>query len=408
MRTDYAPLPSLLSCIIDNRGRTCPTSVAGIKLIATNCIHNDKLYPVYENVRHVSAETYGSWFRGHPLPGDIIFVNKGSPGRVCLVPQEIDFCIAQDMVALRADARKVNPKYLFAALRSDEVQKQIENMHVGTLIPHFKKGDFDRLLIPVPDRLIQDQIGEIYYNISLQIDLNRRMNETLEAMARALFKDWFVDFGPVRAKAEGRPPYLAHELWSLFPDALDDEDKPVGWRLGQLDDLIILQRGFDLPADQRTPGHYIVMAASGPNGTHNRFMVQGPGVTTGRSGVLGRVFYSHEDFWPLNTSLWVKEFRNSSPEHAYFLLQNIDFSSFNAGSAVPTLNRNHVHNLPFAVPDARIITAFSRYALPLLKRQRAGEVESNTLAQLRDFLLPKLMSGEIRLRDAEKAVEAAL
>ena len=131
---DQLPFTELLSTIIDNRGKTCPTAESGIPLIATNCIRNDSLYPLHEKVRYVDRDTYETWFRGHPIPGDLIFVTKGTPGRVCMVPDPVGFCIAQDMVAVRADKSKVEPNYLLAALRSREVQRQIENMHVGTLI----------------------------------------------------------------------------------------------------------------------------------------------------------------------------------------------------------------------------------------------------------------------------------
>src|SRR4051794_32622069 len=123
------PFDSLLSEIVDNRGRTCPTAPEGIPLIATNCIKNEHLYPTYEDVRYVSQETYKTWFRGHPKPGDLVFVCKGTPGRVCVAPDPVDFCIAQDMVAVRADPAKVDPLYLFAALRSPHVQARIGNMH---------------------------------------------------------------------------------------------------------------------------------------------------------------------------------------------------------------------------------------------------------------------------------------
>jgi type I restriction enzyme, S subunit len=149
-----------------------------------------------------------------------------------------------------------------------------------------------------------------------------------------------------------------------------------------------------------------VIAASGPNGTHNQFMVRGPGVTTGRSGVLGNVFYIHGDFWPLNTSLWVKQFKHSTPAYAYNLLRGLDFASFNAGSAVPTLNRNHIHNLPVIIPPIDIIQAFEELAVLLLKREKANVDESRTLAALRDALLPKLISGELRVKDAEQFVAA--
>jgi len=158
MGIETIPFSQLIAEVVDNRGRSCPTVNHGVPLIATNCIRNELLYPTYDKVRFVSHETYSTWFRGHPLPGDILFVNKATPGRVCLVPNPVGFCIAQDMVAVRADTRKVYPRYLLAALRSKVVQDQISQMHVGTLIPHFKKGDFDKLLIPVPTPYDQQHI----------------------------------------------------------------------------------------------------------------------------------------------------------------------------------------------------------------------------------------------------------
>jgi type I restriction enzyme S subunit len=137
------------------------------------------------------------------------------------------------------------------------------------------------------------------------------------------------------------------------------------------------------------------MAASGPNGCNDKFMVRGPGVTTGRSGVLGKVFFIHGDFWPLNTSLWVKEFKRVSPAYAFHLLRGLDFEMFNAGSAVPTLNRNHVHNLPVVMPPKPIVEAFDAQVMPLMKQQKANEDQSHTLATLRDSLLPKLLSGQL-------------
>ena len=230
------------------------------------------------------------------------------------------------------------------------------------------------------------------------------MNETLESAARAIFNDWFVDFGPTRAKMVGRAPYLTPEIWSMFPDSLDEVGKPNGWALGSMSDLLVLQRGFDLPSQDRIDGPFPIIAASGPNGFHSKHMVKGPGVTTGRSGVLGNVFFVHDDFWPLNTSLWIKEFRRATPSFAYFYLRNIDFGAYNAGSAVPTLNRNHIHGLPTPVPPKVLVEAFDEIAMALLLRQNSNELESNTLAATRDFVLPKILSGEVRIKDADNLI----
>src|SRR4030043_2205789 len=104
---EYKPFGQLLKKVADNRGKTCPTASSGIPLIATNCIKNENLYPVFEKVRYVSQDIFDHWFRGHPEPGDMIFVTKGTPGRVCWVPNPLNFCIAQDMVAIRADEKKI-------------------------------------------------------------------------------------------------------------------------------------------------------------------------------------------------------------------------------------------------------------------------------------------------------------
>src|SRR5690606_21908851 len=130
MQFDEVPFKDLLSNIVDNRGKTCPVIEDGFPLIKTSSSKNDRLYPALEDLRFVSQETYDNWFRGHPKPGDLIFVTKGSPGRVCWTPDPVDFCIAQDMVAIRPDPQKVDPKFLFALLRSATTQSAIENMHV--------------------------------------------------------------------------------------------------------------------------------------------------------------------------------------------------------------------------------------------------------------------------------------
>lgn len=201
MDFDEYSFADLLSNIVDNRGKTCPVEDKGFPLIATNCIKDDSLYPVFEKVRFVSDDTYKNWFRGHPNAGDIIFVCKGSPGRVAWVKEPVSFCIAQDMVAIRADQRLVDPMFLFSLLRSEQVINKINNMHVGTLIPHFKKGDFKNLYLSIPRNLkIQRAIGLFYFSLSEKIEKNKEINQTLEQMAQALFKSWFVNFEPVKAK----------------------------------------------------------------------------------------------------------------------------------------------------------------------------------------------------------------
>jgi len=331
------------------------------------------------------------------------FVPTASDGRRYLHNQRLGKVVLKD-------EEKSDLRYLHYLMCCQDFRDEVLASATGTTVKHTSPERIKRFRFRLPPLPEQHAIAHILGTLDDKIELNRRMNETLDAMARALFQSWFVDFDPVRGKAEGCDPSLPKPIADLFPDRFEDSELgeiPAGWRVGRLDEVLVLQRGFDLPTLERTPGPYPVIAASGLNGTHNQFMVRGPGVTTGRSGVLGNVFYIHEDFWPLNTSLWVKQFKHSTPTFAFHLFRGLDFSLFNAGSAVPTLNRNHVHYLPVVIPSMSTIRAFEDLSVPLLKRQKANVDESRTLVALRDMLLPELISGELRVKDAERFVEQA-
>ena len=432
MVSEYMAFDDLLSFVVDNRGRTCPTDSQGLPLIATNCISNKRLYPTKENVRYVNNETYLNWFRAHPQPGDIIFVLKGAPGRCCLVPDPVDFCIAQDMVAVRADSTKIYPWYLFAVLRSPLIQEYIDRLHVGTMIPHFKKGDFNKLLIPIPDRSTQEFIGDAYMALVEKIELNQRMNDTLEEMARAIFKDWFVDFGPTRTKAEGRDPYLAPDLWSVFPARLD-EDKPAGWiwqNLAQATESI--QRGLSpsyvedggvLVLNQKCIRDRRLDTAKGRRHDSSIKPINGRALANGDIlvnstgvGTLGRVaqvWHLPEAKTIVDSHVTVVRPDNAvaSPLYLGFNLtgRETEIEALGEGSTGQTeLARARLGDLPILVPSQPAQRALEQLIRPMVERMVLNDAESRTLAQTRDLLLPKLMSGEISVRDAKVQIRGAL
>lgn len=244
--------------------------------------------------------------------------------------------------------------------------------------------------IPRPDE--QRAIAHILGSLDNKIELNRRMNETLEAIARALFKSWFVDFDPVRAKMDGR--------------ALNTNDGPMNWPLGSLIDLCELKRGYDLPAAQRSPGRYPIVSSSGISGFHSVPMAQGPGVVTGRYGTIGEVYFINEPYWPLNTALYVRDFKGNCPRFVFYSLQHVDFLQYSDKAAVPGINRNHLHQAPMVLPPRAMQQEFEKLLTPVWTKQDANKAESTTLTSLRDTLLPKLISGELRVEAAEKIVEA--
>ena len=383
------PLTELLSFIVDNRGKTVPTAPSGHKLIATNCVTNNTLFPVYDKIRYLSEETYQTWFRAHPIPGDILFVNKGTPGRVCLVPDPVDFCIAQDMIALRADESKIYPKYLFTVLRSREIQQQIYNTNVGDVIPHFKKQFLDQLLIPIPERSIQESIGDLYYVLSLKAERNKKINENLEQQAQSYFQELFVDnadpewaigtisdLGTVvggSTPSKAKPEYYTESgiAWITPKDLSINKSKFVSHGENDITELglknssaAIMPEGTVL-FSSRAPIGYIAIAA-GEVTTNQGFKSVVPKPEIGTPFV-------------------------------YFFLKNTlpVIEGMASGSTFKEVSGSTMKNVPAVIPDAETLAKFSDFCAPIFAQQRILEEQNQSLATLRDNLLPKLMSGEI-------------
>ena len=230
------------------------------------------------------------------------------------------------------------------------------------------------------------------------------MNETLEAMARALFKDWFVDFGPTRAKAESRDPYLAPEIWDLFPDKLDEDGKPEGWEDGKVEDYLELAYGKSLPARSRRPGGVAVYGSGGITGFHDEAFIKGPAIIVGRKGTVGSLYWEDRPIFPIDTVFYVVP-KRAALSFCYQLLLSQPLAHMNTDAAVPGLNRNNVYRLEFPWSGSRLTNTFESFASPLWKKRTANLREIDTLSHSRDLLLPKLMSGEIRVGDADKFVQ---
>jgi type I restriction enzyme, S subunit len=422
--------------IVDNRGKTAPTAEKGIALIATNCVSNEHLYPLYEKLRFVSQETYDHWFRAHPKPGDILLTNKGSQnGAICLVPDPVDFVIAQDMVAIRADEGVIDPLFLFAVLRSPGVQTQIKNLDVSGVIPHFKKGDFDKLLLPCPDRYTQEKIGRIYFELSAKIELNRRTNETLEAMARALYKSWFVNFDPVSAKAEGRDADLSKSLADLFPDSFEDSELgaiPKGWQIKSVGDLADVAGGTTPSTNEpaywdggthawATPKDLSGLSVPVLLDTERR--ITDAGLSQIGSGLLpnGTVLLSSrapigylavaEISVAINQGFIAMVPRPGTSNLFLLFWASVaheEIVSRANGSTFLEISKANFRPILVVTPSAEVMYRFEHLARPLYKRMVECLRESRTLATLRDTLLPKLISGQLRVSHAELAAGTAV
>lgn len=384
------PLPELLDFIVDNRGKTVPTvsqeEACEIVLIATNCIRNENLYPVYEKVRYISKETYEKWFRAHPISGDIIFVNKGTPGRICFCPENIDFCIAQDMMAFRVNSSVLYNKYLLAVLRSREMQEQIRITSVGDTIPHFKKEFLKELTIPLPPMDVQQIIGDYYFKLSEKIELNKKINENLEQQAQALFKAWFVDFEP-------------------FGGAMPDD-----WRMGTLSEICGYSKD-KVDIDNLTLDSYYstenmqpnrqgaVQATTLPTIKQTTACKKGDVLISNIRPYFKKILYCFSD---CGCSTDVLCFVPNKIEYSTFLYCALYADKFfdymvagSKGTKMPRGDKQQIMAYSICIPSVEYIEKFNQAVAPMLETVYTNRIEANNLANLRDTLLPKLMNGEI-------------
>jgi len=344
--------------------------------------------------------------RAKPQEGDIIFTREAPMGEVCIIPEGLECCVGQRQVLLRPKA-DIDGKYLFFALQSPYVRHQIFwNEGTGSTVSNVRIPVLKALKIPRQPN--ETTIARILSSLDDKIELNRRMNETLEEMARVIFKDWFIDFGPTRAKQEGRAPYLPACIWSLFPGAIDAETRlPERWEPSKVEDFMELAYGKSLTAKNRRPGHVVVYGSGGKNGFHDEALISSPAVIVGRKGTVGSIYWEERPIFPIDTVFYVVP-KKTSLLFCYQLLLAQPLADMNTDAAVPVLNRNNAYRLEFPYPSSDLVNIYELAISPIWKKRGINLSETENLTETRDRLLPKLMSGEIRVKEAEKMVEEVL
>ena len=292
--------------------------------------------------------------------------------------------LVQRCARLRSKSPMLDQDFLRFIIGGHGFESYVKPITTGVNVPHISGNQILDYHFPLPPIAAQQRIAGILSAYDELIENNQRRIKILEAMARGLYREWFVHF---RFPGHENHPLVASALGAI----------PEGWKVGRLDDVLVLQRGFDLPKGVRVEGSVPIVAATGITGFHNEAKAKGPGVVTGRSGTIGEVLYIQEDFWPLNTSLWIKEFPNSEPLYAYFLLSSIDLKQFNSGAAVPTLNRNDIHGVKVLVPPRNLQKHFQEITGIMFSQSRTLTLQTQNLRRTRDLLLPRLLSGQINV-----------
>ncbi len=369
-------------------------------------------------IRSLNVEPFRIKRKSALRPGDVIIVRTGKPGACAVIPDWLPEANCSDVVIIRC-GKSIRPRYLSYIINS--VSSHHISAHlVGAVQQHFNVGSARQLRFPLPPVCEQDMTISVLGVLDDKIDLNERMNWTLGTMAWAIFKDWFVDFGPVRAKIENRAPYLSDDLWALFPDQINSDGKPVGWEYRSIYKFASVVYGAPFASANFNSAHRGLplirirdLADHSPSvftdEMHPKAQVIKPGdIVVGMDGE----FRLH--IWKGPTSLLnqrVCNFRPKANIPMAFLAEALieplaTFERGKVGTTVIHLGKSDIDTFNLIWPGDQVLRAFGALTTPLLERSVANSLESRTLVATRDLLLPKLMSGEIRVKDAEETVKA--
>jgi len=366
--------------------------------------------------------------------GDLVFTARGTIGQVGLIPSNAHYSryiLSANQLRLRPDPEQADALYLYYWFSSPEMVALMQSRNAGSALPNMNLGSLRGLPVMLPPLPKQRAIAHILGMLDDKIELNRRMSETLEAMARALFKSWFVDFGPVRARAEGRDPGLPQPLADLFPARLVDSELgeiPDGWEVRPIGEAVRVAGGgtpstkqpryweggkhcFCTPKDMSSLTSPVLLVTE-------RHLTDA-GLTKVSSGLLpaGTVVLSSRapigylaiTEVPVSVNQGIIAMVCDRLLPNVYVLQwawtNMDVIEANAnGSTFQEISKKNFRPIPVIIPSDQVLDCFTAIAQPFYEGVVVSIRESCTLAALRDTLLPKLISGELRVKDAERLV----
>jgi type I restriction enzyme, S subunit len=355
--------------------------------------------------------------------GDLVITREAPMGEVCLIPDGLRCCLGQRMVMLRPDPKKCDSRFLLYAIQSRAVQDEIKvNEGTGSTVSNLRIPLLEALPIPHPPLAEQKAIAAVLGALDDKIELNRRMNATLEAMARALFQSWFVDFDPVRAKLDGRKPIgLDDATAALFPDSFQESAAghiPRGWTAQRLPDAIevnprrTLKGGTIAPyLDMKnlpTQGHSADEVIDREFSSGTKFQNGDtllaritPCLENGKTGYVdfladGQVGWGSTEYIVLAPKPPLP------PQFGYLLARSDALRAHAIQNMTGTSGRQRVPSECFntfwlAVPAPEIARKFDELTAPLMSKIKTNSRQSRTLATLRDAVLPKLLSGELNV-----------
>ncbi len=362
-------------------------------------------------------------------PGDIIVTQRGTLGQVAILPDDAPhhtYVVSQSQMAVCVDAAKADRDFVYYFLTSPTFNDYIGMTSIQTGVPHINLGLLRDVEVDWPSLPEQRSIAATLGALDDKIELNQRMNETLEAIARALFRDWFVDFGPTRARMVGTAPYLSPDVWSLFPDRLDDDGKPKGWEFETVIEQADWINGAAYKnmhfsdAPDALPVIKIAELKNGVTGNTawtatdlgSRYQIEDGELLFSWSGnpdtSIDTFLWSGGRAW-LNQHIFaVRENGKRSKPFLHAMLKYLkpDFAELARNKQTTGLGhvtKADMKRMLICTGSQPVHDAFDQLIAPIFDRAFLLQMESRTLAQTRDLLLPRLMSGELRVANLDQA-----
>ena len=366
------------------------------------------------------------WSHFRLQKGDLLLSSSASLGRVSEVDEATEGAVAYTgIIRMRPATNEIDRGYIKFFTQSSFFLEQIRMSATGSVINHFGPTHLKQMAMLVPTFPEQKAIAHILGTLDDKIELNRKTNETLEAMAKALFKSWFVDFDPVRAKAEGRPTGLPAEISDLFPDSFEDSepgDIPSGWEVKALDEIAHFLNGLALqkfpPEDGAATLPVIKIAQlkkgdstgadSCSTAVPSDYVVRNGDMLFSWSGSLAVDIWCGGDgalnqhLFKVTSKTYGKWFFYQWVKHHLPVFQEI---AQGKATTMGHIQRHHLSEAKVLIPPPSLLAAMDSAFTALLDRAFGLRRQSKDLGSIRDALLPKLISGEIRIPDAEKMLE---
>jgi len=414
-----ASLDSLCSLIADCPHSTPVWTESGFLVIRNQNIKNGKLdlsERSYTDLEHYLIRVK----RAKPQVGDLIVTREAPMGDVCMVPEGLECCVGQRQVLLRPNPEKVVPRFLLYAIQSPEVQHEISwSEGTGSTVSNVRIPVLKNIKIPVFPLKIQEEISTLLGALDDRIALLRETNATLEAIAQALFKSWFVDFDPVHAKQQGiAPEGLDEATAALFPEGFEESELglvPKGWSYVSLKEVVSIFDSKRIPLAgqdrEKRHGQYPYYGAAALMDYVDDYLFDGVFLLTGEDGSV-----ADAQGYPITQYVWGKIWVNNhahvlqgkngvSTEHLMLSLKRTNIQPFITGAVQAKLSQSNMWRIKFMNPPQYVSESFGALLDPLYTQVRHNSEQAETLATLRDTLLPRLISGQLRLPEAEKMIE---